>query len=169
MTKFNKLPQFSIVCKLLKYDPVSGVFTRKINQGKFEAGSHPGHVNCDGYIYISVNGTCYAAHRLAWLMATKTDPGEFEIDHVDGNRQNNAISNLRLATRSENNKNAKIRKDNSSGYKGVSYRKDTKNWRAVIHVNKTSISLGSFDTAELAYTAYCNAAKELYADFFKDQ
>jgi hypothetical protein len=169
MIKFNKLPQLSIVCKLFDYDPNSGVFTRKINQGKSKAGSNPGSVNHDGYIFIRILGISYAAHRLAWLMATKADPGEFEIDHVDGNRQNNCFRNLRLATRLENNRNVRIRKDNSSGYKGVTYRKDCGKWRAVINVNKTQISLGSFDTAELAYIAYCNAAKELYDDFFKDQ
>ena len=168
MIKFNKLPQLSILCKLLQYDPILGVFTRKTSQGRFYAGSHPGWLNHDGYMYIGVNGTDYAAHRLAWLMATKTDPGEFEIDHIDGNRQNNAICNLRLATRLQNNKNTKIRKDNASGYKGVTYAKDRKKWRAVIYANKKNIHLGYFETAELASIAYCNAAKELHGDFFRD-
>ena len=102
-------------------------------------------------------------------LITNKDPGNYEIDHIDGNRQNNAFINLRLANRYENTRNAKTRKDSCSGYKGVHFRKDTKKWRAYIHFNKKRIDLGYFSTPELAHMAYCKAAAELHGEYARGQ
>lgn len=88
-----------------------------------------------------------------------------EVDHRDTNPLNNLESNLRLATRSQNNMNKNKYRNNSSGFKGVYI--DKGRWRAEICVNKQRIRLGSYATAEEAYRAYCKAAKELHGEFFK--
>lgn len=95
--------------KVLSYDPCTGIFTRK--------GRPTGRVN-KGYVQISIKSRLYSAHRLAWLYMTGEWPA-LEIDHRDGNALNNSWSNLRLATRGQNCQNCKVRKDNSTGAKGV--------------------------------------------------
>lgn len=86
-----------------------------------------------------------------------------EVDHRDNNPGNNQRSNLRIATRSENNSNRSIGKRNKSGFKGV-YRSGNK-WKAGISKDGKNRHLGSFDTPEEAHNAYRNAAKELYGEF----
>jgi hypothetical protein len=86
-------------------------------------------------------------------------------DHISGDTLDNRRSNLRLATRAENNQNAKRRKDNKTGYKGVSFRPDLGTWRARINVDNHSIFLGQFKTPEAAYAAYCDAAKKYHGAF----
>ena len=79
-----------------------------------------GSISKEGYIKIKLKGKSYLAHRLIWLMFYGEWPKN-EIDHIDGNRLNNSISNLRDVTRSINQKNAHARKDNVSGVRGVHY------------------------------------------------
>jgi hypothetical protein len=165
MTKAKPLPPRELVEQLLDYELTTGLFLRKKKYGKYEIGSIVGNANHDGYIYIRIKGKGYAAHRLAWLLVANEDPAELEIDHIDGNRQNNSFSNLRLANRTQNNRNAKTRRDNNSGYKGVHYSKDNGKWRAVIHCDNKRTHLGYFPTAGLAHMAYCKAAAELHGDF----
>jgi len=86
-------------------------------------------------------------------------------DHIDGNPSNNRRSNIRLADRSGNNRNAKLRKDNQAKLKGVDWHKKTQKWRARIRVNKKLIHLGLFDDKYAAYSAYCEAAKTHFGEF----
>ena len=85
------------------------------------------------------------------------------VDHVDGNGLNNVRSNLRIATPSENGCNDGIKRNNTSGYKGVSWYKGK--WRAAIVKNRKWKHLGLFATKEEAYAAYCAAAKILHGKF----
>lgn len=94
-----------------------------------------------------------------------TIPKGFLIDHIDGNSLNNRRSNLRLATRQENNRNRKKSKNNTSGYKGVCFDKYKKKWVATIGVDGKVIWLGRFKTPELAYEAYCEAAIKYHGEF----
>lgn len=84
------------------------------------------------------------------------------VDHADGNGLNNQRYNLRPATEAQNRQNARIRADNVSGYKGVSYHPVDKNWRARIQANGISHYLGAFNTAEEAADAYAIAQEELH-------
>ena len=90
-----------------------------------------------------------------------------EIDHINGNRLDNRISNLRMATDAQNASNRKIPVNNSSGFKGVHFQKNNKNWVARIGIGKKRKHLGAFKTKEDAAKAYNAAAKEKYGEFAK--
>lgn len=95
-------------------------------------------------------------------------PAGFEVDHRDGDGLNNRRANLRLATRAQNNRNARLRRDNASGYKGVSYRpgqRGTRKWRARIKAHGRSQHLGWFATPEEAHAAYRVASAALHGEF----
>lgn len=87
----------------------------------------------------------------------------YVIDHRDGDKLNNQKDNLRYATLSGNARNSGIRKDNTSGYKGICKRRNR--WQAYIYHNCKQLHLGSFVTKEEAAKAYDNAARDLYGDF----
>ncbi len=89
------------------------------------------------------------------------------VDHIDGNGLNNRRDNLRAATHQENMRNARLRKTNTSGYKGVCWNKVVKKWQARIWIGGRRTSLGYFDDPAEAYEVYCAAAREHYQDFAK--
>lgn len=88
-----------------------------------------------------------------------------EVDHINTNSLDNRRSNLRVVTRSQNLQNTPKRRDNTSGYKGVSWHKQSKKWHAVIHLNGKCISLKFHDTAEEAYEAYKRAALDMFGEY----
>jgi hypothetical protein len=89
------------------------------------------------------------------------------VDHRDGNGLNNRRGNLRFATRAENARNRRIGKDNTSGFKGVTFYKPYGTWRAQICVDNHKMHLGYFDTPEGAYAEYCAASERLHGNFSK--
>jgi hypothetical protein len=92
-------------------------------------------------------------------------PDGFEVDHVNGNKVDNRRANLRLATRSQNNRNKPLQGNNTSGFRGVAYHKPSGFWVARVFVNKRQTSLGCYRTAEEAAHAYDAAAREHYGTF----
>jgi hypothetical protein len=150
--------------ELLHYDPDSGEFHWRERTGYFiAAGRIAGGVNAhSGYRQIWVDGRIYPAHQLAWLYMA----GRWcrpMIDHRDGDRANNRWNNLRRATRSENNANRGLQRNNRSGFKGVSLKSGK--WRARIRQNGRLHSLGSFPTPQAAHAAYAAAARKLFGEF----
>ena len=123
---------------------------------------------CNGKFYwkVGVNGKIIYLHRMIFLMHYKYLP-QF-IDHIDGDSTNNHIQNLRAATHSQNIANGKFRNNNTSGYKGVSYRKDTGKWNASVMVNGKNISLGCYVDKEEAYKAYITGSKKYFGEFAKE-
>jgi hypothetical protein len=116
-----------------------------------------------GYTQVRIGKTCFYLHRLIWVYFN----GEniLEIDHIDGDKTNNRIENLRSTTHSLNSINAKFRRTNTSGFRGVS--KEGIKWVARLHIDQTQVNLGRFDTKELASEAYNQAARHHYGDFIK--
>jgi hypothetical protein len=105
------------------------------------------------------------AHRVIWALHYGAWP-EFDIDHIDGDPGNNAISNLRLASHAQNMKNVRKHKDNRSGHKGVSFSPQTlEKWEARIMVDGVVHRLGRFKTPEEAAAAYTQASLRLHGQF----
>jgi len=88
-----------------------------------------------------------------------------QVDHINGCGLDNRRCNLRLATYAQNSMNKGMRKDNSSGYKGVFWNKKIKKFTASIKVNRKSQYLGAYDTEIEAHAAYCEAAKLYFGEF----
>jgi len=113
-----------------------------------------------GYRHGSLDYTYLRLHRVLWALTHGSWP-EGQIDHIDGDIQNNRMENLRLVTGSENQRNQKRRRNNSSGYVGVSWYKPYAKWRATIGIgNNRSKHLGYFDNVEDAARAWARAREE---------
>ena len=148
--------------ELLNYDPETGVFTWAVDRGNVKAGSIAGCLFMQGYIGISINKSSYKAHRLAWIYMYGVIPKGLTVDHKNGNKSDNSLDNLRLATTAQQNQNAKIYASNTSGFVGVVWHKQSNKWRAYITVNKQTKHLGSFNTPEAANDARIKAKAELH-------
>lgn len=98
-------------------------------------------------------------------MATGEDPGNFEIDHINIDRKDNRISNLRLATRSQNAHNVGTTKRNKSGIKGVSYAKHKRKWLALIRLNGVTKNLGYYTTKDKAAEIVQAARNDFHKQF----
>jgi len=113
-------------------------------------------INAKGYVKL---GQKYL-HRI--LMNA---PPNMEVDHIDRDKLNNRLSNLRLCTRKQNLRNRSKLKNNSTGFKGVDFTKETKNYRARIMADNKRIYLGNFKNAAEAGAAYEKAAKKYHGEF----
>ena len=149
---------------LLRYIPDSGEFEWRVARGNFRAHSPAGTKNTHGYIVIKVDGRSYGAHRLAWLYMTGSIP-PVEIDHIDLNRTNNAWSNLRLATTSQNQANRRKLSNNGSGIKGVNWHKRMNKWQVRIMKNGRHYSLGYTNSLDDAKSRYQSAAQRLFGSY----
>lgn len=166
-----------VVAKFLAYDPRSGNFiwlarpddigwTRK-NAGK-PAGTISTHGKPDApisYVRIRVCGRDFFAHRLAWLWVNGELPEGAEIDHINGDTLDNRIANLRLATRAQNGANQGLRRNNTSGVKGVSWDAKRGRWFASITIEGKSKALGRFDDFDDAVAARKAAEDEHHGVF----
>jgi hypothetical protein len=116
------------------------------------AGQVAGAVREDGYLQVSLFGRVHRAHRLVWLIAHGDWPRRF-IDHVNGDRSDNRVENLRDVGRVDNNRNMARRHDNPSGVVGVAWMSSQGKWRARIRVDGKDIHLGLFEMKEAAIAA----------------
>lgn len=128
------------------------------------ANTRAGTVGPDGRVSIHISRRLLKAHRLAWLFETGTWPDQ-QIDHINGNPADNRIDNLRQATNTQNQYNRGANKNNTSGYKGVCWDKPRGKWRAQIVLNRKSVFLGHYETAEAAGEAYRRAAEKAHGTF----
>lgn len=140
------------------YDADTGHFTwlRGSNIGKRAGGIS------NGYIYLCVNRKMYLAHRVAWLFVHGDWPVQ-HVDHINRIRTDNRIGNLRQCTPSENQGNCIARRNNPTGYKGVTVHRNK--FRAQIRVHSRNMHLGVFETAQEGATAYNAAAIKHFGDF----
>jgi hypothetical protein len=165
----------------LDYNPLTGVFIWKRRPGNERtintwntrySGKVAGTVRLSDksddlyYRFIHLDGKQRRSHRLAWLYVYGENVEL--VDHIDGDGLNNRISNLRPLSQSNNIRKGKLQVNNTSGMKGVSLRADTGKWTARCKVGKQYKSLGSFDTKEQAFEAYCSKVFELTGELHLD-
>lgn len=149
--------------ELLNYDPATGLFHWRVTlrNGRGGAGALAGNRSSrlrQEYIIISIDGVTYKAHRLAWLYVHGCWPVG-EVDHKNGQKDDNCLSNLRSASHQQNCANRKA--NDGCAYKGVIYDVERKKWRATVRKK----IIGRFPTAEEAHAAYVAAASALYGEF----
>lgn len=151
----------------LEYQPDTGLFFwRESGRGR-KAGVPAGNIDASsaGYVRIHVGGKRHQAHRLAWRFYYGAFPSvEMDIDHVNGIRSDNRISNLRLATRSQNAINSGIYSSNTVGLKGVSRSRNV--FVSTATVNGATCHLGRYKTAEQAHVAYQKFVINKFGKYF---
>ena len=148
--------------QLFVYDRDIGLFTRRIAVGRHgchTAGTIAGTRQNKGYLVISIDGRRYVAHRLAWLYEYGVWPTT-DLDHVNENKSDNRIFNLRLVTRAQNMQNVTKHKHNTSGCKGVSWLRDRAKWRAYIFNGYKQTHLGLYASFNDAVKARLKAEQE---------
>lgn len=162
-----------ILRELLDYDPATGEFLwrvrgeNQISQLRIRSSWNTRYAgkpaltakNSDGYLAGTIMSCGFLAHRVAWAYHY----GEWplgEIDHINGDRTDNRLQNLRVVTKLENARNQKRASNNSTGVTGVQWRRDSNKWRAVITVAGRHKNLGSFNKKSDAIAARRAAERE---------
>lgn len=146
--------------ELLDYDPVTGVFRWRVDRYRVQRGDFAGCVDSHGRNVIRLMQRNYRAYRLAWLWMTGSWPTD-EIDHRDLNSSNDAWSNLRQATGSQNKAN---RAPKGQWPKGVSRHVSGKFFARASKDGRV-VCCGYFRTPEEAHAAYCRVAADLHGEF----
>ena len=118
----------------------------------------------DNYFYVNFFSEKYPLHRVIWALHYGEWPKLF-IDHIDRDRTNNSLTNLRLATKADNCRNRTSKKGSSSQYVGVTYKAKSGKWLAQININNKRTHLGSFKTELEAVNKYNEVANLCYGDF----
>lgn len=159
----------SLVKELVRYEPETGVFfwvsgrligkraDYKSGVGKKNASRNPGGR------YLKIDGHNIGANRVAVLLMTGRWP-ELQVDHENGNRQDNRWANLREATHSQNNMNKRCYRSNKLGLKGIIETSPGK-FRAKVDIDKRRIHIGYFDSAEVAFAARLVAIQQIHGSF----
>jgi hypothetical protein len=169
----NTLPTVEEIRQAFDYTPTTGDLSWRARPDTGRAarifnnmglvGKTTGCLNGCGYLRILWNRKHYVAHRLAWKHFYGREP-QGELDHINGNRSDNRIANLREADTSQNCANVPLRKDNTSGLKGVRAYKGK--YVASVRKDKKVVFYATFDTAAEAYEAYCREAKMAHGEFY---
>lgn len=167
MSKHSVLPSVSRLYHLFSLDKDTGNLLHKKKCGTKE-GSVAGAFMPQGYIRVKIDGRLYLAHRVVYKMACGEDPGEYEIDHIDGDKRNNRPHNLRIATRHQNRQNVGSYKSNKVRMKGVWYDKNRKCFLCSVQSFGDRETFGPFATAEDASQVYEMVSKERFGEFYKE-
>ncbi|WP_370956637.1 HNH endonuclease [Enterobacter hormaechei] len=149
---------------ILTYDPESGHFKWNFNKGARNKSPYAGTLTSYGYIKILIDQKQYFAHRLAWLYVHGHWPEGF-IDHINGDKADNRLINLREAKREENCRNVSLKSTNTSGYVGIFLDKRNGTWRAQITVSRKQIVLGYFHSKIEAVRAFNAGASLHHGDY----
>lgn len=162
-------PSVEFLRQHVHYNKETGIFTRVKDhvKKKYLAGSVTGVSRPDGYLQIMIDGKIFLAHRLAWLYEFGEIPSKC-IDHINGDKKDNRIANLRSVTQAVNVQNVRKTKGirTHSQFLGVSLANNgsckEKPYKARIVVNSKEIHLGTFDTEENAHQAYILAKRKYH-------
>lgn len=178
------LPSPEVLRQLLRYEPDTGkLFWRERGPGWFDQGLRhtPGQKmrqwnsryagteaftskDAHGYLVGAIFNVKYKSHRVAWAMVSGEWPTG-DVDHINCDRSDNRLSNLRLATRAQNMQNRGATRRNTTGLKGVCWDSGRKKWLAQIKINGRNTYLGRHDTPEQAHAAYLRAADLEHGEF----
>jgi hypothetical protein len=150
--------------QLFHYNPETGDLTWKMRRRGVRINRPIRADNGLGYFRVFVDGRGYFVHRIVWLMTYGQWPNG-NIDHINGNPTDTRIGNLRECTQSQNMRNIRANKRNTSGKKGVSWSTHEQKWIAQIRYGGKKHRLGAYTTVEEAYSAYCEAAREHHGEF----
>lgn len=150
----------------IEYDAVTGklFWKNSHSNNKCRKGSEAGSRNIRDYVRIQLGGRYLLGHRIAWFLHFGQWPIG-QIDHVNFNKLDNRIENLRIANHAENGRNRPAPANNASGFKGVHFDSTHRKFRAYIGIDNRRIALGYFDSAEQAAEAYEKAAAKLQGAF----
>jgi len=150
----KRLPPIEELRRLFDYDPETGVVTRKVTVGRrAKKGDVVGNKDALGYLHVEFNGKKLKLHRVCYALYHGRDPYPMQCDHINHDRADNRICNLRLVTHQENARNQKKRKTNTSGHCGVHFKKERQKWQARICTNKKERHLGYFTNKAEAIAA----------------
>ena len=162
------LPPLEELKEFLDYNPDTGIFTwKKQVAPNIKVGQKAGVMHSwTYYIIITFKNREYYAHRLGYYMYHGIDPLEKLVDHIDGDKSNNKINNLRLASKSQNGRNrVNLPSNNTSGVIGVSWDKNKKKWRSKICRDGVQKDLGHFTNKEDAIQARKEGEKKYFGRF----
>jgi hypothetical protein len=157
------LPPIDELKRFFAYDARTGLITRRLGMSQYPRGSVAGSRQHD-YIYVEYHRCRILAHRLAWALYYGDWPNG-DLDHINFDRMDNRIENLRIASVAANQRNRGVQSNSSTGIKGVTRHKQTGKYMAKISLNKKATYLGIFDDPHEAAHAYNRAAIRLHGEF----
>ena len=153
----------STALKVFEYKDGQLFWRAPTNPKRTPVGSLAGTISKRGYIHVQYQRKIYKAHRIVYLMFTGQHCNL--IDHINGVLTDNRIENLRPATAVQNQRNAVIRKDNSSGVKNVSWHKRVNKWGVQLSINSVVKHFGYYDDIELAELVAMEARNKYHKEF----
>jgi hypothetical protein len=158
MAEAQPLPPIDELRRRLAYRSDGVLIWKRPAASRAKPGNKAGNLNSKGYLQLKFNGRSLSCHRIVWAILKREDPQKFPLDHINGDRLDNRIENLRKVTNRQNQWNQK-------GAKGYCFDKHKKKWKAAIALNGKTKNLGHFDTKQQAREAYLRAKEKLHGEF----
>ena len=165
--KHKPLPPLKELRERLDYNPDTGILTwKKSNNNGLKVGQEAGRISSDGYRDLLFNKERWQVNRIVYYMYHGLDPLENQVDHKNHDRADNRIKNLRLANLSQNKRNSRVYKNNSSGVTGVYWYSKTQKWIAnITKIKGEHKHLGYFINKEDAIQAREEAEIKYFGEF----
>lgn len=160
----RSLFDYELAKDVISYNCNTGDFTWTESRGSIKKGCKAGCIDTEGYVRITLNGVYTTGHALAWFLHYGISANGL-IDHINTIKNDNRISNLRIASASGNQQNKRIQRNNTSGAKGVWFNKKDRRFIAQGYVKGVKNHIGTYKTIDEARSAYCEWATKQYGEF----